>query len=281
MDALVSTEWLAAALGATDLKIVDATQVMADTGRVPSAEFEAGHIPGAVHMDLVSLVDASNPVVNMAPPPPYFAERMAALGISDGCRIVVYDNAPHKTAARAWWMFRLFGIDNVAVLDGGLAKWQAEGRPLETGPAVPTAVAGVTVEHVAALVRDKADITANLTSAAEQLVDARGAARFSGAEDDPRPGIAAGHIPGSHNVPYDTLFNPDGTYLPVEALTATFKAAGVDLRLPMVTTCGSGVTAAVVLFAAYLTGKRDLALYDGSWSEWGADTATPKATNVA
>ena len=277
MDSLVTTEWLAGEMGASDLRIVDCTKHLAGTGRDALAEYEAGHIPGAVFMDLADLTDASNPVENMLPSAEKFASRMQSLGLGDGSRIVLYDDSAVKTSARAWFMLKMFGAHDVALLDGGIAKWKAEGRPLAQGKET------LRHRHFTAWqddtgVRTKADVLANLHSKAEQVVDARGAARWSGVDADPRPGIAAGHIPGSMNVPFTELYNVDGTFKDKAGLKAAFEAAGVDLGKPVTTSCGSGVTASVLLFALSLLGKEDTALYDGSWSEWGADPDTPKAT---
>ncbi len=277
MDSLVTTEWLAGEMGASDLRIVDCTKHLAGTGRDALAEYEAGHIPGAVFMDLADLTDTANPVDNMLPPAEKFASRMQSLGLGDGSRIVLYDDSAVKTSARAWFMLKMFGAHDVALLDGGIAKWKAEGRPLAQGKEQ------LRHRHFTAWqddsnVRTKADVLANLHSKAEQVVDARGAARWSGADPDPRPGIASGHIPGSLNVPFTDLFNADGTFKDKAGLKAAFESAGVDLGQPVTTSCGSGITASVLLFALSLLGKEDTALYDGSWSEWGADADTPKAT---
>lgn len=279
MDALVSTEWLARELGASDLRIVDATKFMAGTERDARAEYEAGHIPGAVFMDLTELADAGADVDNMAPPPEKFASRMQSLGLGDGSRIVIYDDSPLKSATRAWWLLKLFGAHDVALLDGGLAKWKAEGRALEMGKQT-LRHRHFTVWHDAKAVRSKEEMLANVTSGAEQVIDARPAVRFSGAERDPRPGVAPGHIPGSRNLPHSELFNADGSWKQGAELKAVFDAAGVDLDQPLVASCGSGMTACVVAFGANLLGKH-VAVYDGSWSEWGADPATPKATGAA
>ena len=277
MDSLVSTEWLANEMGASDLRIVDCTKHLAGTGRDPLAEYEAGHIPGAVFMDLADLTDTSNPVDNMLPPAEKFASRMQSLGLGDGSRIVLYDDSAVKTSARAWFMLKMFGAHDVALLDGGIAKWKAEGRPLAQGKE-QLRHRHFTVWQDDSSVRTKADVLANLHSKAEQVVDARGAARWSGAEPDPRPGIAAGHIPGSLNVPFSALYNADGTFKQPAEIKSAFEGAGVDLARPITTSCGSGVTASVLLFGLHLLGKDDTALYDGSWSEWGADPVTPKAT---
>lgn len=280
MDALVTTEWLEKELGASDLRIVDATKLAADLGRNAREEYEAGHIPGAVFMDLDELVDGNSDIENMAPPPEKFASRMQSLGLGDGSRIVLYDDSPWHTAARAWWLLTLFGAHDVAILDGGIAKWRAEGRPLEMGKQ-QLRHRHFTVWKDAKLVRTKEQMIANLDSHAEEVVDARPAKRFTGEERDPRPGIAPGHIPGSKNVPAGTMFNEDGTYKSDADTKVTFEAAGVDLAKPMVTTCGSGITACVLAFSANRIGKKDWAVYDGSWADWGSDPATPKATGAA
>ncbi len=280
MDSLVSCEWLANEMGASDLRIVDATRHLPGTGRDAQAEYEAGHIPGAVFMDLADLVDSNASVENTLPPAEKFASRMQSLGLGDGSRIVIYDDSAVKTSARAWFMLKMFGAHDVALLDGGIAKWKAESRALKQGKET------LRHRHFTAWsddknVRTKANMLANLHSKGEQVVDARGAARFTGEEADPRPNIANGHIPGSRNVPYGSLFKADGTFKDKAALNAVFADAGVDLAQPVVTTCGSGITASVLLFALDLLGKDDTALYDGSWSEWGADADTPKATGAA
>ena len=280
MDSLVSTEWLAGEMGASDLRIVDASWHMPDSGRDAAAEYAAGHIPGAVFMQLAELVDNSSPLDNTLPSAEKFASRMQSLGLGDGSRIVVYDDSPFKTSARAWFMLKLFGAHDVAILDGGIAKWKAEGRALAEGKE------NLRHRHFTAWsdgknLRSKADMLANLASGAEQVVDARGAGRFTGDEPEVRPGLASGHIPGSRSLPYTQLYNADGTFKDKSALAAAFAGAGVDLAKPVVTSCGSGVTACVLAFGMHLLGKDDAALYDGSWAEWGSDPGTPKATGAA
>lgn len=279
MDALVTTEWLANELGASDLRIVDATYVDAALGRDPAAEYEVAHIPGAVFMNLGELRDTDSDLPMMLPSAEKFASRMQSLGLGDGSRIVLYDTSPWHTAARAWWMLRTFGAHDVAILDGGLAKWQAEGREVATGKET------LRHRHFTAWqdrkgVRTLDQMKANLDTGAEQVVDARSAARFTGEEPDPRPATHAGHIPRSRNLPYTGLFNADGTWKQGEALKSAFEGAGVDIDRPIALTCGSGITASTLAFGLHLLG-RDAALYDGSWSEWGADRSTPKAMGAA
>lgn len=280
MESLVSTEWLERALGAPDLRVIDATIFLPGSGRDAQADFEAEHIPGAVFMDLDSIVDPDHPAPHMLPPEPLFASRARALGFGDGDRFVVYDNSPLHSAARGWWMLKVFGARDVAILDGGLPKWKAEGRPLESGsPAIRPGHFTPSLRKEA--VADKGWVSGIVHSGDHEIVDARPAARFAGEEPEPRPGVTPGHIPGSRNLPQGELFNPDNTWKRGEALRHAFEDAGIDLDKPMVTTCGSGVTAAVLLFGAHLLGKEDVKLYDGSWSEWGADPSTPKATGRA
>lgn len=281
MDSLVSTEWLANEMGASDLRIVDATKHLPEAGRDARAEYAEGHIPGAVFMNLDELVDEKAPIENTLPSAGKFSSRMQALGLGDGSRIVLYDDSAVKSSARAWFMLsRLFGAHNVAILDGGIAKWISEGRSLTKG------VETLRTRHFTPwadekALRDKAGMLANVASRAEQVVDARGAPRFTGASPETRPGLASGHIPGALNVPYTSLFNADGTFKDRAGLIETFTSAGVDLSRPVITSCGSGVTACVVAFAMHLIGKDDVALYDGSWTEWGADPGTPKAVGAA
>lgn len=282
MDSLVTTDWLANELGARDLRVADASlhaNFPGDRPRDARAEFEAGHIPGAVFMDLAGFADAASSLPSTLPGAAQFASRMGKLGLGDGTRIVLYDDAPHHTAARAWVMLRAFGFTEVAILDGGLTKWRAEGRPIETGVGDPQPRHATPRDHGVGI-RDLAAIARAIETGAEQVIDARSAARFTGEEPDPRPEVAAGHIPGSVNLPYNRLFAPDGTWKRGEALASAFRAAGVDLDRPMAMTCGSGITASVLAFGAHLLG-REAAVYDGSWTEWGAHPDTPKATGTA
>ena len=278
MDALVTTQWLAGELDTPDLRILDATWFLPADGRNAAAEFEARHIPGAAFSDTSAIPDRASPLPPMLPSADQFAAQVGALGIGDGDRILLYDDSPHHTAARAWWMFRSFGIA-AALLDGGLAKWKAEGRPLERGPA-DLAPRTPTARFDPAGVRGLSQVRANLDSHAEQLVDARATARFNGSEPETRPGVTPGHIPGSASIPQREFFNPDGTWKHPATLRALFEAEGIEVERPVITTCGSGITAAVPAFALHLLGHR-AALYDGSWTEWGADPSTPKATGAA
>jgi thiosulfate/3-mercaptopyruvate sulfurtransferase len=279
MEALVTTEWLASELGATDLRIVDATYLAPDAGRDAAADYEAAHVPGAVFMNLGELRDTDTDLPMMLPSAEKFASRMQSLGLGDGSRIVLYDSSPWHTSARAWWMLRTFGAHDVAILDGGFAKWQAEGRETASGKEQ------LRHRHFTVWADDKGvrtldQMKANIDSGAEQVLDARSEARFTGEEADPRPATHAGHIPGSKNLPYDRIFNEDGTWKQGDALKSAFEAAGIDMDKPIALTCGSGITASTLAFGLHLLGK-DAALYDGSWSEWGADRSTPKAMGAA
>jgi len=277
MDAVVTTEWLAKHLGESDLRVVDGTWHMPQANRDARAEFEAAHVPGATFFDIDAISDRNTTLPHMLPPVAQFEAAVGALGIGGGDRVVVYDVRGVVSAARVWWTFRAFGHDAVAVLDGGLKKWRAEGRPLERGAASPRA-ATFTARPRPELVHDLDAMRANIGSRAAQVLDARSPGRFAGTEPEPRAGLRGGHIPGSLNLPYETLYEADGTLKSPDALRGAVAAAGVDLGRPIVTTCGSGVTASVLALALYLLDRRDVAVYDGSWSEWGGRADTPIET---
>ena len=276
MDALVSTEWLDAHLGEGDLVVVDCSWHMPASGRSGRAEYLAAHVPGARFLDIDEVADRSSAAPHMLPSAEDFGTAMQAIGVGRNDRIVVYDNSPFHTAVRGWFMLRHFGARKVAVLDGGFAKWTAEGRPTESG-AARHGVAHFDAEPRPGVVA-KEEVLAGL---GVPVLDARGKARFEGAEADPRPGVAAGHIPGSLNLPFAALYNEDGTFRSREEVARLFEAAGAKVDAPFVATCGSGVTANSLIFAAHLAGNDAVRLYDGSWSEWGADPATPKALGPA
>ncbi len=265
---LVSTQWLADHLDSPDIRVIDASWYLPQAGRDPKAEYNAAHIPGARFFDIDEIADTRSDLPHMAPPPEKFVSRCRAMGIGDGHQVVVYDGAGLLSAARVWWLFRLMGKTDVAVLDGGFPKWQAEGRPVEDMPPI-LRDRHMTVSRNARLVRDVTQVARASKLGEAQIVDARSAGRFRGEEPEPREGLRSGHIPGSLNLPYTELLNDDGTMKPVEALRSAFEAAGVDLSKPVITTCGSGVTAAILSLALERLGHRDHALYDGSWAEWG------------
>ncbi len=276
MDILVSSDWLAQSLDDRDLVILDASAHLPDAGRGPRAEFTASHIKGARFLDLPSLKDETSPVPAALPRAEQFERRMRELGVSGDDRIVLYDESKLRSSARAYFICRMLGLKNVAILDGGFAKWRAEGLPVESGTAAITPSGFAVARDDRSRVRSKAEMLANLSSGAEQVVDARDALRFSGETTDTVHNLAGGHIPGALNLPFPQVLYEDGTFKRGDDLRNAFEAAGVDLSAPVTGSCGSGMTASVLLFALELLGKHDTALYDGSWSEWGADPDTPK-----
>ena len=280
MDSLVSTDWLAAHLVEPDIVVLDATQHLPGVERDPQEDFHAAHIPGARFLDLASLTDRDSPVPGALPRGEHLAERLGALGVTAQSRIVLYDDSAIKSAARAWFILRLFGHERVAILDGGWAKWSMEGRKVESGSVAPEP-AHYDIGAQRPIVRSKADILANIETGEEQIVDARDADRFTGATIDTVHDLPGGHIPGARNLFFRDLFRDDGTYRPIPELRTAVAKAGLDPARPIVASCGSGMTASVVLFALHLIGRDDTALYDGSWSEWGADPDTPKETGPA
>ena len=274
MDAVVTTEWLAAHLGEADLRVVDGSWHMPQAKRDPAREYTEAHLPGAVFFDIDGIADHSSGLPHMLPSADVFAKAVGALGIGEGDRVIVYDSRGVVSAARVWWTFRVFGHDGVAVLDGGLPKWRAEGRPLASGVATPTARA-FRARFRPELVRDVSQIKANLDTHREQILDARSRGRFAGTEPEPRAGLRGGHIPGSLNLPYDDLHAAGGTLRSPDELRAAFVGAKVDLGRPIVTTCGSGITASVLALALHRIGRPDAAVYDGSWTEWASRRDTP------
>lgn len=265
---LVSTAWLADHLDNPDLRVLDASYFLPGAGRDAKSEYMDAHIPGARFFDIDDVADARSSLLHMAAPPEKFMSRMRAMGVGDGHQVVVYDSVGVFSAARVWWNFRLMGKMDVAVLDGGFPKWQAEGRAIEDMPPI-LRDRHLTAQRQAHLVKDVTQVAAAAKLGDWQIVDARSPARFRGEEPEAREGLRAGHIPGSKNVHYAALLNPDGTFKDNAALRALFQAAGVDVARPTITTCGSGVTAAILMLALTRLGNEDVSLYDGSWAEWG------------
>jgi thiosulfate/3-mercaptopyruvate sulfurtransferase len=278
VPAVVSTSWLAARLGSAGLRVVDASWYLPGSGRDAAAEYLVGHIPGAIFFDLDASSEAGTPLPHMLPSAAAFAARMSSLGLNDGDDLVIYDGSgTNLSAARVWWTFRVFGHEQVAVLDGGIGKWLAEKRPIDHGM-VTLPPGRFSARFNRGAVRDLAAIQANLANRQEQVVDLRPAGRFAGTLPEPRPGLRSGHVPGSRNLPYTDLVGPDGTILPEDQLRRRLEAAGIDLSQPIVATCGSGTSACVLILSLALLGHHDAALYDGAWAEWGSRADTPVET---
>ena len=275
MGPLVTTDWLAQELGKPDLVVFDATKYLPNEPKDGHAEFLRAHIPGARYFDIDQIADTDTDLPHMVPTPGRFARLMAALGVSNTSRIVFYDQKGLASAARGWWLMGLFGHDDAAVLDGGLPKWLSEGRPTQDGPAPDHAPGYFRPDYRAAQLRGVGDVLRNVLTGTELVLDARAGGRFTGATPEPRAGMRSGHIPGSASVPYTDLLNPDGTFRPAGELRARFEQAGVDGTRPLVTSCGSGVTACILTLGLRLAGFPEGAVYDGSWTEWGGRSDTP------
>lgn len=275
---LVTSDWLAEHLTDPALRVVDASWYLPAAGRNGRAEYDTGHLPGAVFWDIDEIADKTSGLPHMMPGPDDFARHVEALGIGNDTKVVLYDGLGLFTAARPWWMLRAMGHENVAILDGGLPKWTAEGHPLSTDATAPVN-ATFTPRMNSSFFHNINDLKNFLNSKEKQIVDARSATRFAGAEPEPRPGCRPGHIPGSLNAHYDAMLDPaDKTVQNTDALKALFEGAGVDLDKPVVTTCGSGVTACMLALGLHLIGKHDVAVYDGSWADWGTAEDTPVET---
>jgi thiosulfate/3-mercaptopyruvate sulfurtransferase len=272
---LVETDWLAERLNAPGLVVMDAGLAMPGDAKAPYEIYKEGHIPGALFFDIDELSDTSSPLPHMLPPPEKFASRMRAMGVGDGMKVVVYDTKGIFSAPRAWWMFRVMGHNDVAVLNGGLKKWIAEERPLEAGPPPVRSERHFTARKNSALVRDIADMKAAVGANRPQIADARAKGRFEGREAELRPVPRLGHMPGACNVPYGTLVKSDGTLKSAAELRAAFGAAGVNPEMPVITTCGSGVTACILALGLAVVGNEHAAVYDGSWAEWSAVPDAP------
>jgi thiosulfate/3-mercaptopyruvate sulfurtransferase len=275
MDPLVDTEWLAGQLGRDDLVVFDATLFPPGDSRDPRRQFEVAHIPGARRFDIDAIADRQTPLPHMVPSAEFFAQQMRTLGVSNDSRVVCYDQLGLFSAPRAWWMLRLYGHEQVAVLDGGLPKWRAEQRAVQEGPPAPVAPGRFQSAFRAGLLRGLGDIRDNIQTKREQVLDARSADRFHARAAEPRAGLRSGHIPGAHSLPFGELLTAQHTLRPRAELQARFRQAGVDEQNAVVTSCGSGLTAAILNLGLAAAGYSPGAVYDGSWAEWGGREDTP------